>query len=108
MFSSNFFWFAMGMLAILIGVGFNVFAQDRGWVMNWWKWLLAIVWYAIFSISIYASGTLLGENEQQAALWMGGLGLFISLIFAVGLWRLFAHGAKKPEVVEATATPAEA
>ncbi len=108
MFTSNFFWFAMGMLAILVGVGFNIFAQDRGWKMNWWKWLLAIVWYSILSISLYASGTLIGENEQQAALWMGALGLFVSLILGVGLWRLFAHGAEKPEAVEATATPVEA
>ena len=30
-FEGNLFWFLMGMLAILVGVGFKAFADDRKW-----------------------------------------------------------------------------
>ena len=87
-FEGNVFWFLMGMLAILVGVGFKYFADDRNWVLTWWKWLLVIVWYCIFNLSFLAWGTLIGENEPGAGWRVGLLGLFISLILGVGLWRL--------------------
>ncbi|WP_420644354.1 hypothetical protein [Candidatus Leptofilum sp.] len=89
-FEGNVFWFLMGMLAILVGVGFKAFADDRGWQLNWWKWLLVIVWYLIFNMSFLAWGTLIGEFEPGAGWKMGVLGLFISLILGVGLWRLLS------------------
>lgn len=97
-FEGNFFWFLMGMLAIVVGIGFNVFAQDRGWKLNWWKWLLVIVWYFIFSLSFLAWGTLIGENEASAGWKMALFGLFICLILGVGLWRLLSA---KPMAAEA-------
>ena len=95
------FWFLMGMLAVLVGVGFKAFADQKGWGLNWWKWLLSILWYIIFSLSFYTWGTLLGENEGGAGfkIWLVGMGF--SLIFGVGLWRLLAAGAKAPKVEEA-------
>lgn len=107
-FTSGIFWFLMGMLAILVGAGFNAFAKDRGWTLNWWKWLLSIIWYAIFCLSFMAWGTLIGEGEGSAGIKLWGVGMIICIIFGVGLWRLLAHKPKddEPEVVEAT--PAEA
>ena len=94
-FNSGLFWFFMGMITILIGAGFKVFANGRGWVLNWWKWLLAIIWYIIFSLSLYTYGTLAGENESSAGVKILLLGLFVCLVFGVGLWRLLTP---KPKV----------
>lgn len=90
-FNSGLFWFFMGMITILIGTGFKAFANDRGWVLNWWKWLLSILWYTIFSLSIFSYGTLAGEMEESAGVKVLLLGLFICIIYGVGLWRLLAH-----------------
>lgn len=89
--NSGLFWFIMGMITILIGAGFKAFANDRGWTLNWWKWLLSILWYVIFSLSIFSYGTLAGEREGSAAIKILILGLFICIVYGVGLWRLLAY-----------------
>jgi hypothetical protein len=92
--NSGLFWFFMGMITILVGVGFKAFANDRGWVMNWWKWVLSIIWYVIFSVSVLSFSTLSGENEGSAGVKILLLGLFICIVLGVGLWRLFGLRAK--------------
>jgi hypothetical protein len=87
-FESGFFWFLMGSLFVLVAAGFKAFADDRGWVMTWWKALLGVIWYGIFSVSFLAWGTLIGENEGGAGFRIFLLGMFISLVLGVGLWRL--------------------
>ena len=86
--NSGLFWFLMGMITVLVGVGFKVFANDRGWVLNWWKWLLSIIWYVIFSLSVFSFSTLSGENEGSAGVKILLLGLFVSIVLGVGLYRL--------------------
>ena len=90
-FNSGLFWFFMGMITILIGAGFKVFANDRGWILSWWKWLLSILWYIIFSLSIFSYSTLAGEGEDSAGIKMLLLGFFVCIVYGVGLWRLLAH-----------------
>ena len=97
-FEGNVFWFLMGMVAILVGVGFKAFADDRGWKLNWWKWLLVIVWYFIFNMSFLTWGTLIGEYEASAGWKLALVGFFICLILGVGLWRLLPT---KPKAIEA-------
>ena len=87
-FNSSFFWFLMGVLFILVAAGFRAFAKDRGWVISWWKALIGLLWYAIFTFSFYAYGTLRGENESSAGLKILILGLFVSLVLAITIWRL--------------------
>jgi hypothetical protein len=89
-FTSGFFWLLMGMIAVLVGFGFKAFAEDRGWELNWWKWLLTILWYGIFSLSFLSWGTLIGENEASAGWKLGVFLLFVSALLGVGLWRLLA------------------
>ena len=96
MFSSSFFWFLMGVLLVLIVAAFKAFAEDRGWVVSWWKWLLAGIWYVIFSASFYAWGTLIGENEGDAGFKLFLVGLFISIVLGVGLWCLLTMKAGSP------------
>jgi hypothetical protein len=90
----NLFWFLMGLIFILVGAGFKAFVEDRGWVLNWWKGLLAAIWYWILMLSIYAGATLTGENEGSAGLKLFLFGLVISIILGVGLWRLLAAKPK--------------
>ena len=107
-FNSALFWFLMGVLFILIAAGLNAFAKGRGWVMTWWKWVLSIIWYTIFTLTFYAAGILIGENEGSAAWKILLLGLFISLILGVGLWRLLMIKAKESAPPEPEPAPAEA
>ena len=89
-FDGNIFWLLMGMSAVLIGAGLNAFAKDRGWVLTWWKWVLSIVWYVIFTIGFYAWGTLIGEKEGSAGFIFFLVTLFVCAVLGVGLWRLLA------------------
>ena len=95
-FDSGVFWFVEGVLACLAVLGFRLWTQDRGIAMPWWKWLLVALWYAVFSLSFFASGTLVGENEPKAGLRVLVLGLFLSLILGVGLVRVLAYRGKAP------------
>ena len=93
-FNSGLFWFFMGMVTILIGVGFKTFANDRGWILTWWKWLLSILWYVIFSLSIFSYGTLSGEREESAGVKILLLGLFVCIVYGAGLLRLLSFGPR--------------
>lgn len=93
-FTSGFFWFVMGIIAVLVGVGFKSVADGKGWELNWWKWLLSILWYGIFSLGFLSWGTLIGENEAGASWKMGLTFLVVSIILGVGLWRLLAAKPK--------------
>ena len=95
-FDSKLFWLLMGILFVLVASGFKAFAHERGWVITWWKGLLAILWYAIFSASFYAWGTLIGENEASAGFKIFLLGFFVNAILGVTLWRLLSY---KPAAV---------
>ena len=93
-FDGPLFWMLMGMIAVLIGGALWSFADRHGWAMTWWKWVLAVLWYAVFCLSFYASGTLVGEFESRAALRVLLLGLFFSLVLGVGLVRVLAHRSR--------------
>ena len=93
-FTGGLFWFLMGSIGVLVAMGFKTFAEDKGWALNWWKWLLSILWYVIFSLSFYTWGTLIGEFEAGAGFKLWLVGMVICLIFGVGLWRLLTAKLK--------------
>ena len=65
-------------------------AESRGYVLRWWHWLLMAIGMIFFVLTFAWFGTMLGEGPftQQAA-WQGGLvGLVITAIIAIVLWRL--------------------
>ena len=88
------FWFLMGVVFVLVAAAFRAFVQDRGWVVTWWKALLAIAWYAVLCTSFFAWGTLIGENEAAAGFKLFLIGLFVSIVFGVALIRLLAHSSR--------------
>ena len=102
---SDFFWLLMGVVLVLIGFAFKAFAEDRGWTLTWWKGVLGVLWYGLFSLNFFAYGTLVGENESSAALKMFLFGLFVLAILGVGLWRLMPW---KPQPATSSETITEA
>lgn len=99
-FGTGYLWFFIGILFVVVALAFKAFADDRGWRLNWWKGLLALIWYAIFGVTIFAFGTLIGENESIAAIYTLLFGLFILLILGVGLWRLISYKPQTEKVTE--------
>jgi hypothetical protein len=96
-FNGPLFWFLNGIIFVVIVFALKVFAEDKGWSMPWWKWLLSGIWYLIFCTGFYAWGTLIGENFPAAGFRFFLFDMVISLILGVGLWRILAH---KPQSVE--------
>ena len=78
----------MGLICALIIAGAPIWAQDLGLQMNWWKWLLAAIWYGLLSYSFAGGFTLLGEKEPGAWYKFMGFHLIITIILGVGLWYL--------------------
>lgn len=100
-FNGNIFWFLMGLLFVVVAGGFKVFAEDLGWKLTWWKWLLSVVWYlGFFGMSFYAWGTFVGEGFPGAGFKLFLLGFFISIILGVGLWRLWTYKSASVAVAE--------
>ena len=89
------FWFLMGVVFVLVAAAFRAFAIDRGWVLTWWKGLLAVIWYAILTLSFFAWGTLVGEGEPEAGFKLFLIGLFTTIVLGFGLVRLLAHQPHK-------------
>jgi peptidoglycan/LPS O-acetylase OafA/YrhL len=87
----------MGALAVFMGGALGSFADRRGWAMPWWKWLLALAWYAVFALTFYASGTLVGEREPAAGVRVLLVGLFLVVVLGVGLVRVLAHRPRAQE-----------
>ena len=82
------FWTLMGLFYALIIAGAGIWAQDLGLQMNWWKWLLAAIWYALLSYTFAGGFTLLAEKEPGAWYRFLGFHLIITIILGIGLWYL--------------------
>lgn len=94
-FTSGLFWFIEGVLATFFFLGFRAWAQDRGLVMTWWKWVLFFLWILLAGFTIAFVGTSIGEKRVTAA-FRGGLILgIITVVSGWGLWRLIHRG--RPE-----------
>ncbi len=87
-FSSGLFWFLEGILTCLFFIGFKFWSEDRGYIMPFWKWLLLGIWIVLFGFTLAFVGTSLGEGEPTAALFGGIIFGLITIVSAVGLWRI--------------------
>jgi len=93
-FNSGLFWFLEGIFACLTMIGLKIWMEDCRIPMPFWKWLLFVIWVFFFGFTIAFVGTNLGEKEQNAALLGGTIFGLISIITAVGLWRILKIGKK--------------
>ena len=87
-FAKPLFWIVMGLLYALMIAGAPVWAEDIGIPMNWWKWLLAAIWYCLLSVGIAAGFTLMGEKEPRAGYTIAVLSVVVMIILGIGLWLL--------------------
>jgi len=87
-FLEPFFWIIMGLLYALIGYSASMWASDFGLKMNWWKWVLTIIWFGFLSLIVAGGFTLIGENEPEAGIYFLGSGIVLSVILGVILWRV--------------------
>jgi hypothetical protein len=94
-FNSELYWFLMGIIFVVIAAAFKAYADDRNWVITWWKGLIGLGLYILFAVSFYGWGTFIGENEPGAGFKFFLLCFFITLIVGVGFWRLLSAGSKK-------------
>ena len=82
------FWVVMGLIYALTALGAQIWAEDLGLQMAWWKWVLVALWYILLSFSFAGSFTLLGEKEPGAWAKFLGFHLIITIIFGIIVWFL--------------------
>ena len=82
------FWMVMGLVYALLIAGAPIWARDLGLQMTWWKWVLAVLWYAFVSYSFAVAFTLKGEEEPGAWYKFLGSHLIIAILLGVILWLL--------------------
>ncbi len=86
----------IGAASIPLGMGAVAWSKSLNLRMNWWKWILAAIWYFLLLFCLYLDFTFMGEGEVSTG-WK--LLLFqgvILLVLAVGLVRILAIGRKQP------------
>ncbi len=85
------FWMTMGLTYAVIIAGANIWARDLGLEMNWWKWLMAAVWYGILSLITAAGFTLIGEKEPKAGPRFLAFGVTLCVVSGIGLAFLVCY-----------------
>lgn len=93
-FTTGTFWFIMGILTVSVFVGAKIMFEDKGFAMNWWKWVLTGLWWLLLFATLAGPMTLLAEREPKGSLGTVGILGVITIILGVGLWRLLASGRK--------------
>lgn len=78
----------MGVLYTIFAISVKYWAKDLKIKMNWWKWLLSILWFLLLNISVAGSFTLIGENETRAGIFFLSVSSIILLLLGLGFWRL--------------------
>jgi len=87
-FNSGVFWFAEGILFVVVILAVRAVAQDRGVRVPLWKWALFVLWIILGGFTIAFVGTSFAEGEPIAAQRGGLLFGLITVISGVGVWRL--------------------
>jgi len=82
------FAFIVGLLSGAVVVGAIAWAKSLGLNMNWWKWLLAALWYGLLLFTLFAAFTFMGEGEVAAGWKVLGFSAVLMVILAVGLGRI--------------------
>lgn len=98
MFGGGIFWFAMGVVFVIVALGARAWAKDLRLRMTWWAWILVLAWYALLNFTVALSFTLIGEGERSAGLrFLAFLGV-ITLLCGAILARWLGARRRAPEV----------
>ena len=86
------FAFITGLLSGGVVVGAITWSKALGLKLNWWKWLMAGVWYLLLLTLVFAAFTLIGEGESLAGLKTLGITSVVMVILGAGLRRVLLSG----------------
>jgi hypothetical protein len=89
------YWIAFGAVTVLVVLGANVWLKDRKIPMNFWKWIVLVLWYIAALMGIGAPFTIMGENEVAAGWRMFAFNIPIIIISGFIVYRIIALGRKK-------------
>jgi hypothetical protein len=92
-FNSGLFWFAEGILFVVVVLSIRSWARGKRIPMPAWKWALFLLWVAFAGFTLAFVGTSFGEGEPVAGTRGGLLFGLITIVSGVGLWRLLSAGA---------------
>ena len=95
MFQGELFWMVMGALSVLIGISATLWAKDLDLKMNWFKWVLVVLWYLLLLLTVASPFTMIGENEAVAGYRIIPFLLVPTIVLGVGLWRYLKFEPKK-------------
>ena len=95
MFQGELFWMVMGALSVLIGIGAALWAKDLGFKMNWFKWVLVVIWYLLLLLTVASPFTMIGENEAVAGFRIIPFLVVPTVVLGVALWRYLKFEPKK-------------
>ncbi len=86
------FAFITGLLSGGVVVGAITWSKALGLKLNWWKWLMAGVWYLLLLVLVFAAFTLIGEGESLAGWKTLGIASVVMVILGAGLSRVLLSG----------------
>lgn len=91
-------WVLVGAVSVLVVLGAIEWFKDAGIVMNWWKWLIGVLWYILTLMGLAAPFTLMGEGESGAGWKLLLYSLPVLIILAFVVFRILQIGKSKKEV----------
>ena len=86
------FTFVTGLLSGGVIVGAIAWSKELGLKLNWWKCLLAVLWYLLLLLLIFAAFTFIGEGEPAAGWRTLGISTVVMVILGAGLYRILVAG----------------
>ncbi len=86
------FAFITGLLSGGVIVGAIAWSKELGLKLNWWKCLLAGLWYLLLLVLVFAAFTLIGEGESLAGWKTLGIASVVMVILGAGLSRVLLSG----------------
>lgn len=88
MYGWSVFWFLMGLITVVMILGFKQMAVEKGISMTWWKWLISVLWWVAFLFAVAVPFTFIGEGELAAGAWMSLFSVVPAAILGVVVWRV--------------------
>ena len=90
-------WILIGAISVLVVLGAIEWFKDAGIVMNWWKWLIAAIWYILTLMGLAAPFTLMGEGESAAGWRLLLFSVPVLIILAFIVLRILQIGKARKE-----------
>ena len=88
-------WIIVGAITVLIVLGAMEWFKDARIMMNWWKWLIAAIWYVFTLMGLAAPFTLMGEGESAAGWKLMLFSLPVLIISGFVVYRIIQIGQTK-------------